>query len=258
MSNLFCHNFKTFYVGDDDETPFDFFCEFDKKNYNTKTVLSTNATTAIFSNDSVQTSFDERTTQSETFLPDHPIAQLKHLPINITSFRVPMVPCSSGHVTRDYLYCDEQSGCVIDEKLDFCQIVSKPSSDNAFGIENTDQNNLFLNDRSIDSNNILETQSSDKVTQTLEVPMFKCTRSGISISYTMVCDYEIQCFDESDENFCVFDECLFNGKFSPPTILCFVFLKWIPFPLNRHKATSYRPVLKSKIKRNFPYTGRHK
>ena len=134
---------------------------------------------------------------SEILLPNHRIGMFTNMPLNISSFSVTMVLCPSGHVTRDYLSCDEQSGCVTNDKLEYCKMVTRTSlSDATDAEESSNEDRLYLGEM-----------------MRLEVPMFKCERSGIAISYTMVCDYERQCFDNSDESFCVFDACLSTGKY---------------------------------------------
>ena len=35
----------------------------------------------------------------------------------------------------------------------------------------------------------------------------RCEQTGISLPYTLVCDFQRQCSDGSDENFCVFPPC---------------------------------------------------
>lgn len=44
---------------------------------------------------------------------------------NATFFNVTIVTCPSGHMTRDFLSCDFQSGCVNSEALPSCKIASR-------------------------------------------------------------------------------------------------------------------------------------
>lgn len=211
MSNINCHDLKTSYKRDDYETPFDFICEFDKRSRNDYSEAIT-TTTDLPTN--IKESQGKGANQSEftVLLPNHPIAVLPVLTLNLSNFHVPMVACPSGHVTRDYLSCDIQSGCVTDDRLEFCKMqVIISSSDEPLNAGNTLSSDEDSIDISSNMNKGISGRSSSEVTF-LDMPMFTCTTSGISISYTLVCDYENQCYDGSDEDFCVFDECSLSGK----------------------------------------------
>ena len=145
-------------------------------------------------------------TKSENLeVNNHPVATLSYLSINTSSFPVPMVVCPSRHVTRDYLACDEQSSCVTNDKLEYCKMITT-----ATAFDTTDDGELSSEDSQF-----------QRELMGLEVPMFRCERSGVAISYTMVCDYERQCFDNSDESFCVYDKCLVTGKIKNKAVVRF-------------------------------------
>ena len=214
MSSMQCQNFRTSYHRDDTEAPWDFICDFDKKiksvndnieeNWNTNHNLNIAQTKEY--NNTMNVSVTKKEEEPLNFLPNHPIATLINLPLNTSMFSVSMVICPSGHMTRDFLSCDLQSGCVTNEKLEYCRINTRTSSsDNGQDFANGIVSETLQADQSNTEDN-LESNALE------EVWMFACVQSGVTISYTLVCDFEQHCYDGSDEYFCVFDPCLDSGK----------------------------------------------
>ena len=92
------------------------------------------------------------------------------------------VVCPNAHLTHTFLACDAQSACwafdsgVLDNHL-------VPS------VEQCPPLNLFS-------------------------PLFKCTENAQFVPYTFVCNHRRDCFDHSDEDFCVFRPC--SGRATIP------------------------------------------
>ncbi|XP_076464215.1 uncharacterized protein LOC143296263 [Babylonia areolata] len=82
------------------------------------------------------------------------------------------IPCLDGHVTHDFLYCDEKSACMHENNVKNCRLY------NARGTRQ---------------------QPGDSGST---VAMFPCT-DGSTLPYTLVCDFKDDCWDASDESFCI-------------------------------------------------------
>ena len=89
----------------------------------------------------------------------------------------PHVVCRSGHMTHRFMACEIQSGCWAAESF---------SESDKWGVPDP---------------------ASCQAPMTSLPPAFTCTNGLQRLSYTLVCDHRVDCFDSSDEDFCVFPLC---------------------------------------------------
>ena len=103
-----------------------------------------------------------------------------HLAAISTAFNVPAVRCPDGHYTQEFLACDLQSSCWAKK-----DIVLQTSPDTL----------------------TVPTSSWCNTSMTSADVYFLCASGKESIPFTLVCDYMKNCFDGSDEDFCVYPPC---------------------------------------------------
>ncbi|KAL8610625.1 hypothetical protein ACOMHN_006344 [Nucella lapillus] len=96
--------------------------------------------------------------------------------VNITASPIPLVVCRLKHVTQATLTCDPQSVCT-----------KKPERR---GLSQT---------------------AMCRASDTLKTPYFKCQSSEEFVPYGVVCDWNADCGDSSDESFCQFPACARNA-----------------------------------------------
>ena len=108
-----------------------------------------------------------------------------------------LVTCPAGHVTHDFLSCDQKSGC----RQAVCYFVR-------------------------------ETRNAGKVIPGVQhsadtVAMYSCTWVDTEVSYSLLCDFRQDCADNSDESFCYHLPCTgftcTNGQCVPKSKPCDTF-----------------------------------
>ena len=108
-----------------------------------------------------------------------------------------LVTCPAGHVTHDFLSCDQKSGC----RQAVCYFVR-------------------------------ETRNTGKVISAVQhsadtVAMYSCTGVDTEVSYSLLCDFRQDCADNSDESFCYHPPCTeftcTNGQCVPKSKPCDTF-----------------------------------
>ena len=103
-----------------------------------------------------------------------------HLAPIVPLFRFPTVRCPDGHYTHRFLACDTKSHCWANK-----DVVLQTSHD-ALTVSTSSWCNTSM--------------TSDEV-------YFLCSSGMERIPFTLVCDYVKDCFDGSDEDFCVHPPC---------------------------------------------------
>ena len=96
--------------------------------------------------------------------------------------RQALTVCSDGHVTHSFLICDLKSLC----GQTVCSFLA--------GATNGGATNL---------SEVVSTAQTSASTMT----MFPCSKDGIMIPYTLVCDFRHDCLDQGDELFCKHSSC---------------------------------------------------
>jgi hypothetical protein len=175
---IYCHESTPGDFRQSQDFPLEFVCEFDKP----KLINSDDA-------------FDENSNSNSSNLSvateelNAKAGVLSELNAEYVTWNTSVVICPAGHVTRDFLACDVQSGCAEDDHAESCSGGGR----NAGG-----KGGVVGGEPALDLASV-------------QVPMFRCRRNGIALPYTLVCDHSQHCSDNSDEDFCVFEACLPNS-----------------------------------------------
>jgi hypothetical protein len=117
-----------------------------------------------------------------------------------------LVVCPCGHVTHNFLACDQLSQCIVNRLFEDCPIVART------GTAQLDQWNKY-NKIVVGHSypfavviNICRDDSLGADVTSVSVKMFACSNDN-RVHYTLVCDFQYDCPDRSDESFCIHPRC---------------------------------------------------
>jgi hypothetical protein len=126
-----------------------------------------------------------------------------------------LMTCPAGHVTHNFLSCDRHSACWWRAEDDGSQ-------------EHTTSRAARAGFRDVEGERCRAAMEDGPLP-----PSLPCRDGAGSVPYTLVCDHRADCWDNNDEDFCVFPPCPYqhyscgNGQVGPPIHL---------YPFKTHSA----------------------